>query len=84
MDNQWISVEDRLPELYTKVLVLFSKNGIHNYIDIAYREKVDQNIYETDWVWNNIFEKEYVRYWMPFPVIPKGGKNDNTKEKYRD
>ena len=61
MQNEWISVEDRLPEEDTRVLVHLNTKPM---------------VYDTDrrlngkWVrWNS-----NVTHWMPIPELPKGEK----------
>ena len=55
---EWISVKDRLPEIYGKYLVACRGNNIPQ---IRY--------YDGVWdVWNCVAE---VTHWMPLPELPK-------------
>lgn len=59
---EWISVDDRLPENSTDVLVAYSRT---EDVSIGYYSKAG---YWTDYVYD--FE-EKVAYWMPLPEAPK-------------
>lgn len=61
--NEWISVDDRLPEAYNEVLV-FAKYGL---IEICYFHN-GENI----WVHGcGHFDREDITHWMPLPEFPK-------------
>ena len=61
--QEWISVEDELPEDQEEVLVCTrSKNGIRN-IDKGYMA-IDHFIHRG---------RAEVTHWMPLPHLPKGG-----------
>ena len=60
LEGKWISVEDRLAELLTEVLVL-----VGDY-DYQYH-KIDQQIAKG--VWKN-WKPNYVTHWMPLPTAP--------------
>ncbi len=72
---EWISVEDKLPEIDEHVLI---SNG--NYVNFGW---IDSNYYnyETDelqecWVganlgWDGDSDKVEVTHWMPIPKPPK-------------
>lgn len=70
---EWISVKDRLPEKYQKVLFyVLERKEIYSgyYVQDAYRDI--QSTYKfremfDDW-W---FEGETVTHWMPLPTPPK-------------
>lgn len=53
--NEWISVKDRLPEIYGKYLVVCRGNNIPQI-----------RLYEGDW--DSLME---VTHWMPLPKLPK-------------
>ena len=67
MTNEWISVKDRLPPRYKKILVV---NG-HGYVTIsAFVKELDGK-----WTWlsesgkyNHIND---ITHWMPLPEAPK-------------
>ena len=63
--NEWVSVEDRLPEVFTPVLVC-REDG-----------KVEQGCRDALGIWIT-FEtrKECVTHWMPLPARPPEGKED--------
>jgi len=77
-DNQWIKVEDRLPENDDLVLVFNHKDGIHaGYFDQeefhGYWED-DKNYFVTNSGWNTYYEwAPYTSptHWMPLPEVPK-------------
>jgi hypothetical protein len=65
---EWISVEERLPELYTSVLVYkISLNKMVNYMTIDHiAEDGDGEL-----VWNGDKSWKYViTHWMPLPEPP--------------
>ena len=62
--SEWISVDERLPEEDTRVLV---------YLNI---QKTDANIYtffDTDRILNGKWVRwnKYISHWMPLPEVPK-------------
>lgn len=83
--QEWISVEDRLPETYDKepdwsVTVLFRTTQGH--IHSGYRNigRPQTSFYDDAWTppyWldeseNLTFEEDEVTHWMPLPQAPKG------------
>lgn len=61
MQNEWISVKDRLPEARKRVLVFVKKPANYTSIDT-------DRIVDDRWVrWGR-----YVTHWMPLPKPPKG------------
>lgn len=61
MQNEWISVKDRLPETRKRVLVFIKKPANYTSIDT-------DRIVDDRWVrWGR-----YVTHWMPLPEPPKG------------
>ena len=83
--QEWISVNDRLPEIYDKepdwsVTVLF--RTIQGHIHSGYRHigRSKQSIYDDDWTppyWldeseNLTFEEDEVTHWQYLPQPPKG------------
>ena len=76
--QEWISVEERLPEPNNECLVAvkikdpFSKNTIA--IDIAERVKVFYLLTNRDdyeWAINTDWEECEITHWMPLPEAPK-------------
>lgn len=66
--QEWISVDERLPENGTeRVMVFLRDNPVTATIGI---NKIDTDRYlDGKWVrWG-----KYVTYWMPLPEAPKGG-----------
>ena len=62
--QEWVSVDDRLPKNYQKVLC-FNYNGEYKVLRWNY----------IDRMWNSGIEwhkEDYVLYWMPLPQPPKG------------
>ena len=83
--NNWISVEDRMPEddadltdnykkVKIKVLVAIkAKNGITIRTQTRFRDFTYQNMVEkTYWLWR--YSVGTVTHWMPLPEPPKEGK----------
>lgn len=60
--SEWISVEDRLPELDAKVLCYF-KNRPHS------PDVICENVYFGSGQW--MAEKSKVSHWMPLPEPPE-------------
>ena len=60
-NNEWISVEDRLPEETGKYLVS-TKNGV-----------VYQTKYYSGGKWGQKDKGKNITHWMPLPEAPKGG-----------
>lgn len=67
--QEWISVEDRLPETDTRVLVYMHENRM------SYTKIDTDRIVARKWVrWGNL-----VTHWMPLPEAPKmKGDSDDT------
>ena len=57
--SEWISVEDRLPDEYADVLVVFPVGSRHIY-------EVD-HVEDGGWFWN----ASEVTHWMPLPEPPQ-------------
>ena len=69
--QEWVSVDDRLPEDQEEVLVCtHSKNGIRN-IDKGYMA-IDRFIHRG---------RAEVTHWMPMPQLPKGTERGLTDER---
>ena len=83
--QEWISVKDRLPEIYDKepdwsVTVLF--RTIQGHIHSGYRNigRPQKSFYDDDWTtpyWldeseNLTFEEDEVTHWQYLPQPPKG------------
>lgn len=84
MMSEWISVKDRLPEIYDKdpdwsKTVLFYTIQGHMHSGYRYKGKPQTSFYDDDWsapYWldeseNLSFEEDEVTYWMPMPEPPK-------------
>ena len=61
--QEWISVDDRLPEDGESVLTY--KNGI---VDVQVYEKNRNGWIKDNWFWS----MATVTHWIPFPTAPKG------------
>ncbi len=66
--NKWISVKDKLPEKYKRVLVNLNGEVFHNKTEIA--EFCGNNWYFGD-DWSNEYVSQFVSYWMPLPSLPE-------------
>lgn len=66
LHNQWISVDEALPEFEEDVLVT---NGDNDYF-ITWRSEDSVDIDEHGFVNYNVFK---ITNWMPIPELPKGG-----------
>ena len=65
---QWISVKDRLPDEFRKVIVIVNRlNYESNYTDICHMQK-------GKWM-DNGFPVNVITNWMPLPSLPT-----NTEE----
>lgn len=73
--TEWISVKDRLPEVFDEVIVYF--NGS---ISIAWRETEKRKRGIVGWHWDS--QMSYpeslvnVTHWMPLPNPPEVNAND--------
>ena len=80
MNNEWISVEDRLPEFGTSVLVRGEARGKSPQMGGAYtficmRQDLKGTYIEKQadrYVEKNQFIASYVTHWMPLPPKPAG------------
>jgi hypothetical protein len=76
--KEWISVKDRLPDVFDEVLVYdtFSNTSI----SIAWRETTPRKNGIVDWYWNSQMsypeDLTHVTHWMPLPKPPKETHND--------
>ena len=75
--GQWISVENRLPELYeTVIAVVLSRDGYGTpayFVTMAGAEINERGIYLNAYF--PLSEGEIITHWMPLPEPPK---EDNT------
>lgn len=69
---QWISVKERLPELYEYVLVTHRTSL--DYDRLRVMEAIRLNDYEYEVCGNAGILADYVDYWMPLPEPPKEAK----------
>lgn len=66
MDQQWISVKDRLPEAGETVLCLMPSKECW----VATWNEVDDRMWSDGEWWAS---ETFVTHWMPLPEPPKGG-----------
>ena len=70
--SEWVSVKDRLPDVFDEVLVYdtFSNTSI----SIAWRETTPRKNGIVDWYWNSQMsypeDLTHVTHWMPLPEPP--------------
>ena len=64
--NEWISVEDRLPEYNTKCLVFLPDGHLYNGIHVAYYS--DKRNMWVDLDTTYLFD--HPTHWMPLPAPP--------------
>ena len=64
LQNQWISVEEALPEEQAPVFVAIFKDKIKLYSEAVYRD--------GSFVVHGV-DKIKITYWMMIPEMPKGG-----------
>ena len=71
MQNEWISVKDRLPEDYRQKYIVCIKS---NDTDYCWIDTLYFNIHENEWIYNKASDHWYyqVTHWMPLPKLPKG------------
>ena len=65
--QEWISVDDRLPEAGGYVVCIAKRNPFSRFLPMVAR--IDKN------GWSNPITEQYiseVTHWMPLPVPPKG------------
>ena len=65
--NEWISVEDSLPEQDEEVIVLCDELNVAPNYKISFGHIVDKTICQDYNVWNI----PNVVYWFPMPKLPK-------------
>jgi hypothetical protein len=68
---QWISVKDRLPEIYQRVLILIRGRIFISSIEEEYGGEYRDGVirfWDGDWDWPE------VTHWMPLPAPPKEDK----------
>lgn len=64
---EWISVEDRLPEI-AKMVLVYTKNGV---IDTAWRTGFSIPQGKWDTYSGAIYGNDKITHWMPLPEPPK-------------
>ena len=74
LQNQWISVEEALPEKmkdknYSKYVLARQEYYEHEYHVIA---RYDYNF--KMWVSTTYFKPEFITHWMPIPILEGGEK----------
>lgn len=66
--SEWISIEDRLPNYFTWVLIVTEKK----FIGVARRfNDVDDCPYEWISDHGEFIDSRWVTHWMPLPKAPK-------------
>ena len=66
--SDWISVEDRLPQIDKRVMVCQSFNDGITFAQMATRVKINQ----TDrWYNDAVVEKKYITQWQPIVLKKK-------------
>ena len=71
--NQWISVDEALPELYERVLVI---HRLANKKSVCIMKRIPHDHLNPDnpkWYWSLTNNKEDVFAWMPLPEFKEGG-----------
>lgn len=66
--TQWISVKDRLPDIYQRVLILIRGRIFISSIEEEYGDEYRDGairFWDGDWDWPE------VTHWMPLPAPPK-------------
>lgn len=66
--QQWISVKDRLPDIYQRVLILIRGRIFISSIEEEYGDEYPYGVirfWDGDWDWPE------VTHWMPLPEPPK-------------
>ena len=72
--NPWISVEDRLPELYQDVIVINNGKPIMSRrYKCQVRSKLTNNEWVDSWRWSRNLVN--VTHWMPIPEPPTKEQN---------
>lgn len=72
-EGEWISVDDRLPELLQDVLCYrgnFKGDLMNTYTYLG------QGMWKDDYGINYSTEEDGITHWMPLPTPPKEDKND--------
>ena len=77
--NEWISVEDSLPEQDEEVIVLCDELNVAPNYKISFGHIVDKTICQDYNGWNI----PNVVYWFPMPKLPKEYEDNTTKEDIR-
>ena len=86
LKNQWISVEDRLPEFDERVLTLHITYDNITNVRIMRRIKILLNPDEFIWRWSLTGDKYGIIAWMPIPSfdeILQANKDVLTRLKYK-
>lgn len=77
---QWISVNDKLPEENTRVLV-YRPNQFYE-IHVVSRTKFDWEKWDTDWSAKDTkkVKEHLITHWMPLPEPPRTPKERGDKQ----
>lgn len=71
LNNLWISVEERMPEIiennHSKYVIVRSRNRLGESFDIARWDE-----YFNDWISQNSYAILNVTHWMPIPSVMEG------------
>ncbi len=69
---KWISVNDSLPPLRQRVLVVAELPGFRKSVFISKRIPHDTaNPDNPRWHWTQVANDDEVKYWCPFPKLPQ-------------
>jgi hypothetical protein len=74
--GEWISINERLPEYDTSVLLLVNGKMTQGYLfsEVEFNEMSMQNLYYDGFqneVIDDVIERNDVTHWMPLPEPPK-------------
>lgn len=80
--NEWISVEDRLPDVYdtgSTFICATTAGGLQKGVmPLTFEALLVNNKSVKRWLWNGRKAPWEVTHWMPLPESPEG---ENTNER---
>lgn len=69
---KWIDVNEALPDMRQRVLVVEQNKGMRPLVYITKRIPHDITASNcTQWHWANCVNDSDIKFWCPLPVIPK-------------